>query len=199
MRAESRADQIKTWKEGGRGISIRHGVGKISSARATSVILDSLSLSLSPLRGASRGLIRIALGCRSDEPWRAPRESNIDRRSSGLTSSQEGESSRREEGGERSRVAERAREREKEMEELGRGGWWLLEGRRANAHNRGQRVGAASLFLCLSPCLSSSWTRPVSSLSLFASLRPSLGLFCTRLFVEPKVLCSYLVRLKVPF
>lgn len=70
------------------------------------------ALSLSPLRSASRGLIRIALGCRSDEPWRAPRESNIDRRSSGLTSSQEGESSRREEGGERSRVAERARERE---------------------------------------------------------------------------------------
>lgn len=172
MRAESRADQIKTWEERERGISIRHGVGKISSARATSVILGSLSLSLSPLRGASRGLIRIALGCRSDEPWRAPRESNIDRRSSGLTSSQEGESSRREEGGERSRVAERAREREKEMEELGRGGWWLLEGRRANAHNRGQRVGAASLFLCLSLSLlflDASRFLPLS-LCVFASL-----------------------------
>lgn len=106
--------------------------------RATSV---ALSLSFSPpLRSASRGLIRIALGCRSDEPWRAPRESNIDRRSSGLTPSQEGESGRREEGGERSRVAERGRER---------GGWLVVAG-----GSKGQRAqpwpkGAASLFLPL--------------------------------------------------
>lgn len=48
-----------------------------------------------------------------------------------------------------------AREREREGERDGRvrkgerAGWWLLEGRRANAHNRGQRVGAASLSLSL--------------------------------------------------
>lgn len=56
------------------------------------------------------------------------------------------------------------------MEELGRGGWWLLEGRRANAHNRGQRVGAASLFLCLSLSLLFLDASLPLSLCVFASL-----------------------------
>lgn len=138
-------------------------VGKISSSN----VGGSLSLS-PPLRSASRGLIRIALGCRSDEPWRAPRESNIDRRSSGLTPSQEGESGRREEGGERSRVAERGRER---------GGWLVVAG-----GSKGQRAqpwpkGAASLFLPLPLSLLVSPLPGRVPFSPFLSLSASLARF----------------------
>ena len=71
----------------------------------------------------------IALGCRSDEPCRARRESNIDRRSSGLTSSQEGASrANAGKGGELARgwralegASARVRRRDEEEEEEQRG------------------------------------------------------------------------------
>lgn len=66
----------------------------------------------------SSRLNMIALGCRSDEPCRARRESNIDRRSSGLTSSQEGAS------------------REKGRVVVSMRGWVALEGATARVRQR---------------------------------------------------------------
>lgn len=112
----------------------------------------------------------IALGCRSDEPCRARRESNIDRRS-GLTSSQEGEERRQGDGGgpaegggserrgrgSRSRVPREARgsegegEREEQREERrgldGGGGRWRVVGPTRTTMAKGWPLSFCLFFL----------------------------------------------------
>ena len=98
---------------------------------------------------------------------------------------------------------------ESEVKVAGGGWWWLLEGRRANAHDHGQRVLSLSAFLSFpfflyltldfslfpSPLCQPSTSPPPTARSFYFPFpvsppRPSPGLFCTRLFVEPGVLCS---------
>ena len=122
----SASDRIKVKDSLYRELRLGFQRAKISLVRATVGRSVSRLVGANGLRSqpkCSSRLNMIALGCRSDEPCRARRESNIDRRSSGLTSSQEGASAGK--GGEFAR------------------GWRALEGASARGGGGGGRGGTA--------------------------------------------------------